>query len=78
MRNVGVLKRPRAEGSVDAYDDLPPEYKRNLDVADAPFDRKFGDKPALNEAEIADVIAVLNTLTDGYRPDQTVPGRSQK
>jgi cytochrome c peroxidase len=66
----------RADGTIDVYDDLPPEYKRNIDVADAPFDRKLGDKPALNDAEIADVIAFLNTLTDGYRPEQKVPSRS--
>ncbi|WP_152428551.1 cytochrome-c peroxidase [Methyloferula stellata] len=57
-------------GEIDAYDDLPPEYKRNVDVADAPFDRKQGNEPALNNAEIADVIAFLNTLTDGYQIDQ--------
>lgn len=59
-----------ANGEVDAYDDLPPEYKSNVDVADAPFDRVKGDKPALNNEEIADVIAFLQTLTDGYQIDQ--------
>jgi cytochrome c peroxidase len=59
-----------ANGQVDPYDDLPPEYRRNVDVADAPFDRKQGDKPALNNEEIADVIAFLKTLTDGYQVDQ--------
>lgn len=54
-------------GEIDAYNDMPPAYKKNIDVADAPFDRKEGDKPALNDAEIADVIAFLNTLTDGYQ-----------
>lgn len=39
-------------------------------MIDAPFDRKFGDKPALNDAEIDDVIAFLQTLTDGYRPQE--------
>jgi cytochrome c peroxidase len=34
---------------------------------DAPFDRKPGDKPALDEGEIKDVVAFLNTLTDGYQ-----------
>jgi cytochrome c peroxidase len=66
-------------GEVDRYNDLPPEYRGNIDIVDAPFDSKQGDPPALNEAEIADVIAFLNTLTDGYRPDQpsasTTPAR---
>jgi len=60
----------RANGELDLYDDLPPEYKKNIDVADAPFDRKLGEEPALNEAEITDVIAFLNTLTDGFEPEQ--------
>jgi cytochrome c peroxidase len=60
-----------ANGEIDRYDDLPPEYRRNVDVADAPFDRKQGDEPALNSEEIADVIAFLKTLTDGYQVDQT-------
>ncbi len=67
-----------ANGKIDLYDDLPPEYKGNIDVADAPFDRKRGDKPALDDAEIADVIAFLNTLTDGYRLDQSGTRRTEK
>ncbi len=65
-------------GEIDLYDDLPPEYKRNIDVVDAPFDRKQGEKPALNDAEIDDLIAFLNTLTDGYRLDQSGTRRTEK
>ncbi len=61
-------------GEVDRYNDLPPEYRRNIDIVDAPFDGKQGDPPALNDAEIADVIAFLKTLTDGYQPDQPSAG----
>jgi cytochrome c peroxidase len=61
-------KRPN--GEIDRYNDLPPEYRGNIDIVDAPFDGKQGDPPALNDAEIADVIAFLKTLTDGYRSDQ--------
>lgn len=56
----------KANGKVDKYDDLPVRYRENADVADAPFDRKLGGKPALSEAEIRDVIAFLKTLDDGY------------
>jgi cytochrome c peroxidase len=56
-------------GEIDRYTDLPPAYRGNIDIVDAPFDRKLGDPPALNDAEIADVIAFLKTLTDGYRSD---------
>lgn len=65
-------------GEIDLYNDIPPEYKRNIDVVDAPFDRKQGEKPALNDAEIDDVIAFLNTLTDGYRLDQSGTRRTEK
>lgn len=58
----------RKDGSIDKYDDLPARHKKNVDVVDAPFDRKPGDKPALNDAEIKDVAVFLKTLNDGYRP----------
>ena len=50
-----------------APDDLPPAYRANLDTADAPFDRKRGDAPPLTPQQERDVIAFLQTLTDGYR-----------
>jgi cytochrome c peroxidase len=50
-----------------AYDDLPPQYVRNLNT-DPPFGGHPGDKPALSDTEIEDIIAFLGTLTDGYRP----------
>ena len=60
-------------GEIDRYDDLPAQYRGNVDVVDAPYDRKLGEKPALDDAEIADIIAFLGTLTDGYRPDASKP-----
>ena len=57
---------PRAaDGSVLKFNDLPREYQANLD-AEVPFDRHEGDKPSLSEAEMQDIVAFLNTLTDGY------------
>jgi cytochrome c peroxidase len=55
-----------ANGKVDIYNDLPVRYRNNIDNIDAPFDRKPGDQPALNDTEIQDLIAFLGTLTDGY------------
>ena len=55
-----------ADGTVVKYDDLPAAYHDNVNV-DPPFDRKPGDRPALDAAEIDDVIAFLGTLTDGYK-----------
>ncbi|WP_229743905.1 cytochrome-c peroxidase [Aliidongia dinghuensis] len=56
----------KPDGTVDKYDDLPAAYHGNVNT-DPPFDRKPGDKPALDAAEIDDVIAFLGTLTDGYK-----------
>jgi cytochrome c peroxidase len=57
-----------ASGKPQQYDDLPVKYHANIDVADAPFDRKLGDKPAMTDDEVKDIIAFMNTLTDGYKP----------
>ena len=58
-----------ADGQVEPYDDLPGALKENVN-RDPPFDRVAGDKPALDAREIADVIAFLKTLTDGYVPGE--------
>jgi cytochrome c peroxidase len=58
----------KADGTVEMYDDLPTVHRVNVDVSDAPFNRRRGEQPALNDQEIEDVVAFLNTLTDGYRP----------
>ncbi len=29
-----------ADGRIEKYDDLPPQYRRNIDITDAPFDRR--------------------------------------
>jgi len=58
----------KADGTVSVYNDLPPQYSANLDILDAPFDRKPGEPPALDEAEQKDIIAFLGTLSDGYKP----------
>ena len=61
------------DGETERYDDLPVQYRGNVDVVDAPYDRKIGEKPALDDAEIADIIAFLGTLTDGYQPAPATP-----
>jgi cytochrome c peroxidase len=54
------------DGTVGMYDDLPPSHRANVDVSDAPFNGHRGDRPALNDQEITDVVAFLKTLTDNY------------
>ena len=52
-----------AGGVTMKFDDLPPQYHGNVDTQ-APFDRRMGDAPALSDADIEDIVAFLNTLTD--------------
>ena len=56
------------DGSVEVYNDLPPRYRGNIDRTDAPLNRHAGDPPALTKAEVGDIVAFLNTLTDGWHP----------
>ena len=56
---------PVVAARVRKFDDLPKRYWDNVNI-DPPFDRQRGDKPALDESEIRDVIAFLRALTDGY------------
>ena len=56
-----------ADGAALKFDDLPAQYHGNVDVQ-APLDRHRGGSPAMNEADIKDIVAFLNTLTDGYEP----------
>jgi cytochrome c peroxidase len=55
-----------ADGRPRLYDDLPPAYAGNLD-REPPFDRQSGDAAPFDSAETADLLAFLNTLTDGFR-----------
>jgi cytochrome c peroxidase len=50
---------------VNTFDDLPARYRANVNT-DPPFDCHLDDKPALDDAEIDDLIVFLQTLTDGY------------
>lgn len=52
-----------ADGTVRQNDDLPKAYWANLNQ-DPPFGKKPGGKPALTDAEIDDIVAFLQTLTD--------------
>jgi len=56
------------DGSVKKFDDLPTQYAVNVNTVEVPYNRRPGDAPALSDAEIDDVIAFLQTLSDGYRP----------
>ena len=57
----------RVDGSLDIYDDMPAQYHRNVDIIDAPFGHRLGEKPPMSEQDIDDIIAFLGTLNDGYQ-----------
>jgi cytochrome c peroxidase len=54
------------DGSTFKFDDLPPAYVANLD-AQAPFDRHPGERAAMSEDDIQDIVVFLQTLSDGWR-----------
>jgi cytochrome c peroxidase len=49
------------------FDDLPARYRDNIDEQ-PPFDRHAGEAAALSDADIADIVLFLHTLSDGYAP----------
>jgi cytochrome c peroxidase len=59
-----------ADGKVQKFDDLPPQYRGNVDVTDPPFNRKPGEKPAMTAQDMRDIIAFLRTLDDGWKSPQ--------
>jgi cytochrome c peroxidase len=58
-----------ADGKPAKYNDIPVKYHANVDVSDPPFNRHFGDAPAMTEQDEADIIAFLKTLNDGFVPE---------
>jgi cytochrome c peroxidase len=65
---------PRSWYPAQKFDDLPPSLRTNIDVVDEPLTRKEGDPPAWTDAEINDVIAFLQTLTDRDAQPPVAPG----
>ncbi len=63
-------------GKAGIYDDLPKQYRTNLN-RDPPFeDQRPGAKPRLSETEIDAVVAFMKTLTDGFT--KTNPYREER
>jgi cytochrome c peroxidase len=65
----------RADGRIARYDDLPARYWANIDPT-APLDRIQDEAPALNPAEIDDIVAFLRTLTDADMRDAAPVSRA--
>ncbi len=58
---------PRGASGVRKFDDLPARYRANVDTQ-PPLDRHAGDRAALSDGEVADIVVFLRTLSDGYEP----------
>jgi len=56
-----------ADGNVQKFNDLPQQYRKNVNVSEVPYNRHPGMAPALSPGEIDDVVKFLGTLTDGYK-----------
>lgn len=56
-----------ADGLVQKFNDLPPQYRKNVNTTEGPYNRQPGMPPALTPSEIDDVVQFLGTLTDGYQ-----------
>jgi cytochrome c peroxidase len=52
----------------EKFNDLPAALRASVDVETRPYHRKPGQRPALNDEEIDDIVEFLRTLTDGYVP----------
>jgi len=55
------------DGKPQKFDDLPPQYRDNVNM-EPPFGRQPGGQPAMSEQDISDIVAFLQTLTDGFTP----------
>ncbi len=56
-----------ADGTIQKFNDLPPQYRGNVNTSEVPYNRKPGMAPALSPSEIDDVVKFLGTLSDGYQ-----------
>jgi cytochrome c peroxidase len=57
---------PRVGASVLKFDDLPESFVENLDTL-SPFDKARGAQLRMTDQEVADVVAFLQALNDGYK-----------
>jgi cytochrome c peroxidase len=55
---------PTIAGKLRQFDDMPARYRGNVNISDAPLNRGPGDEAALDDTEIAKIIAFLGTLSD--------------
>jgi cytochrome c peroxidase len=60
---------PTVNGAVQMFDDLPAQFRANIDKQ-APLDgRRRGSAPAMSDQDMDDLEAFLKTLNDNYKPE---------
>jgi cytochrome c peroxidase len=69
------LTRFSVKGGTQIDSPPPPQLRANVDVIDEPLTREAGQAPAWSDADIDDVIAFLETLTDRDAEVPTPPNR---
>jgi len=57
----------RPDGGISTFNDLPARYRDNIERG-PPFGQRPGDPARLTEGDINDIVAFLQTLTDGFVP----------
>jgi cytochrome c peroxidase len=57
---------PLVDGQPLKFNDLPAELRGNVNTSEVPYDRAPGEEPHLSSAEIDQLVAFLNTLSDGF------------
>jgi cytochrome c peroxidase len=58
---------PVVNGAVQRFNDLPAAYRGHV-TQQPPFGLRAGDAPRLSAQDVADIVAFLRTLSDGYAP----------
>jgi cytochrome c peroxidase len=53
--------------------DLPAQYLQNLETRQPPFNHRASAGPLLTPAQVSDMVAFLNTLSDGFTVPSTNP-----
>jgi cytochrome c peroxidase len=48
----------------EKFNDLPKAYHAGVNIEEVPYDRKLGEKPRLDDADLDALVAFLKTLTD--------------
>ncbi len=66
--SYGLITTQYTGGKVQKFDDLPPQFRRNIDTQMPMDGRAAHSEPPMTEQDINDLLCFLNTLSDGYQP----------